>query len=274
MEVRNEIEYKEDTRMIDAHVHIFGDGRGEYSIERINSFIVHAQKKGINEIYMLEHTHQYSEFVQMYKPISDNNEYLRNWLSGKMKVSLEEYTRFIDKAKAYGFPIKVRFGLEVCYIPETVHILSEILKQYKWDFITGSVHFIGSFGFDHKLELWKGIDVDEAYRRYYEIMLEMIDTGLFNGVGHPDSIKCFGHYPSQNLDSTYIALAKALNKAGMYTEQSGGLVLNYKFPELGMNPGMLRIFKDNNVSILTASDAHRPEHAGMNIKELQEILDA
>jgi histidinol-phosphatase (PHP family) len=110
------------------------------------------------------------------------------------------------------------------------------------------------------------------YDRYYEIMLEMINTKAFSGVAHPDSIKCFGFYPGYSLESTYEAVAKALNKAGMYAEQSGGLALNYGFPEMGMNPEMLSIFKKNAVRILTASDAHRPEHAGINIVELQNRL--
>lgn len=260
--------------MIDAHVHIFQGNSGEYSIELINSFIEQAQKNSITEIYMLEHTHQFYEFEQMYKPVSDYNEYQRYWLSGKLKASLEAYIAFIEKVKKYNFPINVKFGLEACYIPETEHILADILKQYQWDFVTGSIHYIDNWGFDHKAEFWCGIDVDRAYRRYYEIMLEMIKTSLFNGVAHPDSIKCFGHYPSQNLCSTYTILAEALNKADMYAEQSGGLALNYGCSELGMNQDMLRIFKGNNVRILTASDAHRPEHAGANIKELHRILDA
>ena len=258
--------------MIDAHVHIFHGNSGEYTIDLINSFIAQAQKNGIREIYMLEHTHQFHEFEQVYKPIIDYNEYQKKWLSGKLKASLESYIQLVDKAKDFNFSIKVRFGLEACYIPETEHILTSLLKHYKWDFVTGSVHYIDSWGFDHKAEFWHGIDVDMVYRRYYEIMLEMINANLFNGVAHPDSIKCFGHYPSQDMSSTYTVLAEALNRAGMYAEQSGGLALNYGSPELGMNPSMLRIFKANNVRILTASDAHRSEHAGANIKELHEKL--
>lgn len=260
--------------MIDAHVHIFRENSGEYSVEHIDRFVEQAQKNGITEIYMLEHTHQFCEFEKMYKPVIDNNEYLRNWLSGKLKASLESYTNFIDSVKDYTFPIIVKFGLEACYIPETEHILADLLKQYEWDFVTGSVHFVNNWGFDHKPGLWHGIDIDEAYRRYYEIMHQLVTSKLFNGVAHPDSIKCFGHYPSEDLGSTYTALAKALNKAYMYAEQSGGLALNYGFPGLGMNSDMMKIFKTNNVRILTASDAHIPEHAGANIKKLQSALDA
>ncbi len=260
--------------MIDAHVHIFRGNSEAYTVEHINSFVEQAQKNGITELYMLEHTHQFREFERMYRPVTDSNDYLANWLSGKLKASLESYAEFVDSVKGHSFPIKVKFGLEACYIPETEHILANLLEQYDWDFVTGSVHYVNNWGFDHKAELWQGIDTDEAYRQYYDIMHRLIASGLFGGVAHPDSIKCFGHYPSGDMGSTYTSLAEALNSAGMYAEQSGGLVLNYAFAELGMNKTMLKIFKDKNVRILTASDAHIPGHAGANIRELQDILDA
>lgn len=60
----------------------------------------------------------------------------------------------------------------------------------------------------------------------------------------------------------------------MYAEQSGGLNLNYsKDCELGMNPLMLSILKEKGVRILTASDAHSPDHVGTNIAELYKILN-
>lgn len=259
--------------MIDAHVHIFRGNSGEYTIELINSFVEQAQRNRITELYLLEHTHQFYEFKQMYQPISEYNEYQRNWLSGKMNASLASYMQFIDRARGYEFPINVKFGLEVCYIPETEHILAGLLKQFEWDFVTGSIHYIDNWGFDHKPEFWHGINVDKAYERYYNIMHKLITSGLFGGVAHPDSIKCFGHRPSIDMSSVYLLLAEALNKAGMYAEQSGGLALNYGLPELGMNPDMLEIFRAKKVRMLTASDAHGAEHAGANIKELQGILD-
>jgi histidinol-phosphatase (PHP family) len=209
----------------------------------------------------------------MYRPITDYNEYQKDWLNRKMTASLDRYIRFIDKMKGYEFPIDVKFGLEVCYIPETQSFLENILKQYLWGFVTGSVHYIDNWGFDHKTEFWEGIDVDWAYQRYYQIMLNLIHSGLFTGLAHPDSIKCFGYFPAYDLTEIYQDLAKALNQEDMYAEQSGGLALNYGFKELGLNPKLLRVFKENSVRIRTASDAHKSEHTGVNIRELQELLE-
>lgn len=261
--------------MRDVHVH-FLHGQGEYTIEYFEGFISAAQKAGIDEIYLLEHTHQFYEFKKIYTSVNNYNDFQRDWLSQKMNGSIESYLRFIESAKGRTYPIKVKFGLEGCYIPETADWLSDCLKQYNFDFLTGSIHWIDGWGFDHakQKELWKTANVDKVYKRYFNIMRELCDSKLFNGLAHPDSIKCFGYQQSYDLTDLYFELAHALNQNNMYAENSGGLRLNYNPDlELGLNRKFLRILKENNVVLMTASDAHRQSDVGANIKELQWIID-
>ncbi len=163
----------------------------------------------------------------------------------------------------------------VCYILETADILSGILGEYDFDFLTGSVHWIDGWGFDHmgQKELWKNKNINEIYKRYYNIMFQLCESSLFTGLAHPDSIKCFGYIPDIDLTDYYNELAVLLNKNGMYTENSGGLRLNYCSDlELGLNPQLLSILKKNNVKIETASDAHKQSDVGANILELENML--
>ena len=164
-------------------------------------------------------------------------------------------------------------GIEVCYIPET----ADILGEYNFDFLTGSVHWIDGWGFDHpqQKDLWRGRDIYLVYRRYYEIMRELCGSGLFTGLAHPDSIKCFGYNPACDISDVYDALAKTLRKQDMYAENSGGLRLNYSPTlELGLNMQLLDAFKRNGVTIYTASDAHKQSDVGANIRELEKMLGA
>ena len=105
-------------------------------------------------------------------------------------------------------------------------------------------------------------------------MLSLVKSGLFSGVAHPDSIKCFHHYPKDDLTPVYRLLADELNAHHMYAEQSGGLALNHGFEELGMNQTMLQVFKDKNVTLRFALDAHKPEDVGANILKMQAALSA
>lgn len=259
--------------MIDCHIHL---ERGSYTLAWLNEFVKTAIKRGIDEIYLLEHSHRFNEFVPMYKSICDYSDYQREWFKRKNSgnLSIKNYTTFIEHAKQIAYPIKVKFGLEICYFEGYEHLIQDVLNSYSFDFATGSVHWVDGFGFDHKKELWDTIDVDEIYIRYYEIMQKLIESDLFTGVSHPDSIKVFGHKPSYELVGIYGKLADLLCRHNMYAEQSGGLHLNYSSNcELGMNESMLKIFIDKGVRILTASDAHSPTDVGADIIGLQNLLE-
>ena len=78
---------------------------------------------------MLEHTHQFTEFERVYEPINSYNDFQYNWITKRMTGSIEEYISFINRVKNIRYPVKVKFGLEVCYIPETADILAYILAH-------------------------------------------------------------------------------------------------------------------------------------------------
>ena len=255
----------EEEVVIDGHVHI---ERGDYSIQWINEFVKYALDREISEIYLLEHSHRFLEFKELYRSIASYNEYQGSWLSQKMTLSINTYKEFIYEIRKHQFPLTIKFGLEVCYVEGADSIIKNVLKDCEWDFITGSVHWIDNWGFDHKKEYWEGKDIDKIYFRYYEIMKSLITSGLFNIVAHPDSIKCFGYYPSFDLTRIYFEIADLLIKNNMYAEHSAGLYLNYGYPSLGMNQIMYDVFMRKNVKIITASDAHRPEDTGKYIEEM------
>ncbi|MCX7749631.1 MAG: PHP domain-containing protein [Clostridia bacterium] len=252
--------------MIDCHVHI---ERGEYNINWIMEFVKHAIEREVSEIYLLEHSHRFIEFKQIYQSIYDYNEYQNQWLNRKMSIPINEYIELIQKIRKMKLPIKVKFGLEVCYIQGTEDIVKNIIDCFKWDFVTGSVHWIDGWGFDHKKEHWEDKNVDLVYKRYYSIMANLIKSKLFDIVAHPDSIKCFGYFPSFDLTGIYQNIAKLLHYHNVYAEQSAGLHLNYGLVEIGLNQNLYKIFKENDVKLITASDAHKPEDVGKCLAELK-----
>lgn len=257
--------------MTDVHIHI---ERGPYTKEWIDKFVEQAVRMGLDEIYLLEHSHRFVEFTPMYASVCEYSDYQKNWYKSKVGLSIKEYQALIAEMRNVKFPIKIKWGLEVCYFPEYEKLIGDILNSFAFDFAVGSIHWVEGFGFDHKAEFWNGIDTEELYRKYYGLMLRLVKSGLFAGVAHPDSIKCFHHYPINDLTNTYCLLADELNAHHMYAEQSGGLALNYGFEEAGMNQTMLNVLKNKNVDIRFASDAHKPEDVGANISKLQAILQA
>jgi len=257
--------------MLDCHIHI---ERGSYTLGWINEFVQVAAQRGLDEIWLLEHCYRFREFVPMYDKPRAYGAFFNEWFRNKAGfLALADYLKLVDMVRGRTWPVQIKFGLEVCYFQEHEALVRRKTQGKGLDFLVGSVHFIGDFAFDHKqqAERWDGINVDEAYRTYFETSIQLAESGLFNGIAHPDLIKLFGHRPSFALDKTYDKLAAALAKNNMYTEQNGGA--HRRCPatcEPGMDKGLLAAMLRHNVKIQTASDAHCPEDVGLLLNEREE----
>jgi histidinol-phosphatase (PHP family) len=258
--------------MIDGHIHI---ERGPYKLNWIDKFVQIALQNHIDEIWLLEHCYRFKEFVPMYNSVCAYSDYIDKWFHEKAGVlSLDDYSRLIESVKSHPYPIKIKFGLEVCYFEEYEEFVANIVKDRELDFMVGSVHFVDNFAFDHKSEHWEGVDVDHIYKRYFETSVRLAKCGIYSGIAHPDSIKLFGHKPSFLLDEYYDLLAKNLADHKMYAEQNSGVKRRCKdTAELGMDRKLLQSMKAHGVRIITASDAHCPEDVGANVAELYKLVE-
>ena len=169
-------------------------------------------------------------------------------------------------------PIKVKFGLEVCYQKGQEDIIKKYISDiYDWDFLVGSVHAIDYIVYDSawsKKELWEKYPVDLIYSKYYEIMFDLVKSDLFSQLAHPDTIKMFNYYPTYDLTNTYNELAKLCNEHNMKIENNVGCYYRYHHKDMGLSDELLNIFKINKCKMITASDAHYPKDVGNYIKDI------
>ena len=70
--------------MRDVHVHFLHGNPIGYHIDFFEGFIKAAQTAGLDEIYLLEHTHQFIEFERVYKPIKSYNDFQNEWITKRM----------------------------------------------------------------------------------------------------------------------------------------------------------------------------------------------
>ena len=205
----------------------------------------------------------------MYDSVCAYSEYVNAWFQRNAGAyKLEDYLALIRKVRQEKYPVEIKFGLEICYFKEFEDLTAKLTKDKGFDFLLGSIHFVDDFAFDHKAEHWDNVDVDKIYRRYFEDSIALAKSGIFDGIGHPDSIKLFGHKPSCSLTEYYEELAAELAKSGMYADQNSGIARRCPGASLGMEEELLRTLKKYNVKIITSSDAHCPEDVGDKIKEL------
>ncbi len=107
-----------------------------------------------------------------------------------------DYVREVSELRAatVNGPTRVLFGLEMDWFEDEYDFVRAACERHPFDFIIGSTHFLGRWGFDGGPEPWLAMSEPErfdAYTAYFKTWRKMIDTGLFNTVGHPDLIKIF-----------------------------------------------------------------------------------
>ena len=258
-------------KRIDGHIHI---ERGPYTLEWIQKFVDRAVETGVDEIRLLEHNFRFEEFVPMYDSVRAYSDFTDAWFRRVGGVrKLEEYLELIELVRRQEYPVEIKFGMEVCYFPKYEEMTQELTHGKGLDFLLGSVHFAGDVAVDHTAELWEGEDVDEVFRKYFEDEILLAKSGLFDGIGHPDSITLFGHRPSFALTGYYERLAEELAKSGIYADENSGVARRCAgTATLGMNAELLGALKRHGVRIITSSDAHCPEDVGDRIPEMEKLL--
>lgn len=259
--------------MIDGHMHL---ENGPLSVDYVMEFVNAGVKAGLDTIQILDHTHRFQEFAPIYTRLKEASPYQKEWLDKKKLEPLQTYFDVIEQVKKMDLPLEVRFGLEVCYAPEDKEFLKELLAQYPYDFLIGSIHSIDGLLYDmnsfSREILWDKYDTNDIYKRYYEIMEDMICSDLFTQIGHPDQLKIFNYEPDYDLVPTYERLAELAKQHDVYMETNSGCYYRYHHADLGTNKEFMDILKRHGVKIMTASDAHQPKHVGMHIKELNAQL--
>lgn len=231
-----------------------------------------AISKGIDEIWVLEHTHCFKEFDFLYEDLTEPISYgLFN--KKKEKKSVREFLDFAMKIKQMDWPIKIKFGLEVCYFPETESQLRDALASMpELDFKIGSVHFALGAGIDLTKEIQEKFDINELYKDYFQREIMAVKSRLFDTIGHPGLIKLFGLYPDRELYLSLIEeLAVECEKYSQKVENNTGS-LRYGFPYGGMSPEMLEIFLKHNVKFHKSSDAHVYKDIGRSFHTVIENL--
>ncbi len=256
--------------MLDAHVHL---ERGPYTLAWVERFAAQAGLMGIDRLYSLEHTHNFVEFSPLYRRVDVVSpmvgDYQRAWLERRLTRKLEDYWRLVEAIKQADWPLEIKCGLEICYFPGEEEVVAEVTAAFPWDFLTGSVHWLDGWGFDHPAikYSWRDRDVDAVYARYYEVMGALLDSGLFDHLAHPESIKCFGYKPAADFSGARHEIAVKAAQHKVKVEYNNGLRVNYGLQEPGLSRDFLQNIKRAGAQIITASDAHRPEDVGRFVRK-------
>lgn len=178
-------------------------------------------------------------------------------------VELPDYVNDVLELRKSFPEIRIKLGIEADYTPESVSYTRELLTKHNFDYVMGSVHYIGEWAFDHPGERkeWDNKDVDLVYKEYFKLLRKSARTLLFDIIGHSDLVKKFGNRPKHELLEDLEDTAKVFRECGVAVEiNTSGLrkPVNEIYPSYEI----LKVYKKYDVPIVFGSDAHTPGDVG------------
>lgn len=169
----------------------------------------------------------------------------------------------------YRDQIKILLAYEVDFLEG--YIDESVLKR-NVDYFIGSVHYLGSWGFDNPEYIgeFRNQNIDDVWERYFSAIEAMAKSGLFDIVGHLDLIKIFKYLPTKDVRLIAHNAIKAIKKANMAVELNAA---GFRKPigEQYPSHALLELVAEHDIPITFGSDAHAQEHIGFQKEKLRSV---
>lgn len=240
--------------------------------ELIERYCRAARSRGVPELGFTEHLYRFREsegvlgrFWEADRGMGSSLTALADFTARMVELDrvfrLEEYVEAVLAAKDRGLPVLL--GLEVDFIPGTEEAVSELLAPYPWDFLLGAVHWVGAWAIDTAecSEEFERRGVEKAWEQYFELVVEMIGSGIADVLAHVDLCKKYGHRPARDPWDLYRWVVESASAGEMAVEVSSQGLRN-PAREVYPSPAFLRMFRQAGVPITLASDGHRADEVG------------
>ncbi|MFC1536638.1 histidinol-phosphatase HisJ family protein [Pseudomonadota bacterium] len=233
----------------DYHMHT---PRCNHAVGTVEEYAEAALLLGLKEIGMSDHSPMPGAYDSAWRMD-------RSDLSGYLEEVADVRDRFTGR-------VVVKTGLEADFHPGTEAYVKEMIGSNAWDYVIGSVHYIGDWGFDNPDEMkrWEACDVEDAYVDYFKLVAGSAKSGLFDIIGHPDLIKKFGHRPplgSQKVHDAEEEMLAAVKHADVALEISSA-GLRKPVAEVYPHARIIARAAELGIPISFGSDAHAPGEVG------------
>ncbi|EXX87894.1 histidinol phosphatase [Paenibacillus darwinianus] len=246
--------------LIDYHTH---HARCGHAVGTLEEYVKRGAELGLAQIGLSDHMPLLHVDPATYYP--------------EMAMPMEELPRYVEECLAlkekYKGVIDVRVGLEGDYIEGHEEAIERIVGAYPWDYVIGSVHFLGEWDISdfRQTQGWEGKDRMAVYGQYYDAVAKAAATGFYDYIGHIDVIKRFGFQPEGDVTAMENAALEAVARHGLAIElNASGL----RMPAAEMFPSkrMLEYALSLGIPVTVGSDAHQPARLHQYVDEARTLL--
>jgi histidinol-phosphatase (PHP family) len=245
--------------LTDYHVHLRPDAEDtpparHFTAANAERYREAAEEHGIAELGVAEHIYRFTQSLEIWQ-----HPFWRGWA----RDDIDDYCAFVREES------DLRLGIEADYVSGREDRIASFLDARDWDYVVGSVHFLGDAAVDLEGPEWehvwgRGDRADKVWERYFATLAQAARSGLFDIMAHPDLVKVWGSarpQPERDPRHYYEPAVEAMLEAGVAMEVSTA-GLRKPAGELYPAPALLEMAVDAGLPIALSSDAHVPDHIG------------
>lgn len=253
--------------LTDYHLHLRPDEPGttserHFTAENVERYLAAAEAAGIEELGVSEHVYRFTQALDLWRhPLWEE----------EARDDLGAYCEFVRGTS-------LRLGIECDYVPAAEDRTANLLDAHDFDYVVGSVHFVGEKAVDHEgWDVWEASgDADEVWRRYFTALAECARSGLFDILAHPDLVKVWGRgrpAPERDPRHYYEPAVEAIAESGIAVEVSTA-GLRKPVNELYPSRAFAEMCVEAGACFVLSSDAHLPEQVGFRYADAIDFLDS
>ncbi|WP_160135548.1 PHP domain-containing protein [Halococcus salsus] len=159
---------------------------------------------------------------------------------------------------------------EVSYAEGTEPRIETFLETADFAYTIGSVHFAGEYDYTSGSQ-YDAADEPEcraAVKRYYDAVVSLVESGLFDVLGHLDLPERIPALRRHTTRIDYERVASALDGSKVVPEVNAGRALR-SLGRVHPDPGMLDVFTEQGIQFVLGSDSHTPDEISQRVAVLR-----
>jgi histidinol-phosphatase (PHP family) len=252
--------------LTDYHLHLRPDEPDTpperfFTAENVARYREAAAAAGIDELGVSEHVYRFRQALDLWRHPFWREQALDD---------LDAYCEFVRGAG-------LKLGVECDFVPGAEERTAALLEAREFDYVVGSVHFVGEAAVDHPgWDVWEGGgDADEVWGRYFETLAGCARCGLFDVLAHPDLVKVWGRgrpLPERDPRAYYELAVEAIAASGIAVEISTA-GLRQPVGEIYPAPAFAELCVEAGAPFALSSDAHLSEQVGYGYERAVEFLE-
>jgi histidinol-phosphatase (PHP family) len=252
--------------LTDYHLHLRPDADRTppherwFTEENVRRYREAAAAAGIEELGVSEHIYRFRQALELWR---------HPFWEQQATDDLDAYCEFLRGGS-------LKLGIEADFVPGAERQTARLLEARDFDYVIGSVHFVGDSAVDHAdYDAWEARgSPEEVWRSYFQALAAAARSGLFDVIAHPDLVKVWGRarpQPPGDPRRYYEPAVEAIGESGVAVEVSTA-GLRKPVGEIYPAPAFAEMCAQAGAVFALSSDAHAPEQVGYAYDQALSLL--